>query len=314
VRAAFERVASGAAADVTPLMVVIMAATVPVNVAITLYESRRGRVLGSQVLLADAAHTRTDILVTTSVVGGLIASALGLGWMDMVVALGVSVVIVRAAIRILREALVVLSDSIAIAASDVERVARSVPGVWFAHRAPAAARPARSRRPARQGGSGHVDRPGPRDRQRGRAQADGRAVRRGRRGRARRAGRGPAGPADAFERVLVRLRAIADGLGLGVHNVYVHEVPDGYGVALDVEVPGSPAGQPTRWPAISSSARWPRCRAWRPSSPTSSRGPRRSRPCLTTTAARRRRWRRSPGVSKTSATRFVARAPATRPR
>jgi cation diffusion facilitator family transporter len=240
VRAAFERVASGAAADVTPLMVVIMAATVPVNVAITLYESRRGRALGSQVLLADAAHTRTDILVTTSVVAGLIAAAFGLGWMDMVVALGVSVVIVRAAVRILREALVVLSDSIAIAASDVERVARSVPGVWFAHRV-------RSRG---QAGAIYVDLHVKVDPAMSTDQAHAIASEVERKLMAElfgvvdavvhvEPGEVQLARPDAFERVLVRLRAIADGLGLGVHNVYVYEVPEGYGVALDVEVPGS---------------------------------------------------------------------------
>src|SRR2546428_10701739 len=50
----------------------ILLATLAINVLVTRYEQRRGRQLGSQLLIADAAHTRTDVLITIGVVIGML--------------------------------------------------------------------------------------------------------------------------------------------------------------------------------------------------------------------------------------------------
>ena len=50
-----------------------MAISIVVGLAVTLWESRRGHALGSDILLAAAAHTRSDVLTTAAVLGGLIA-------------------------------------------------------------------------------------------------------------------------------------------------------------------------------------------------------------------------------------------------
>ena len=57
----------------TPLAMGVMAISIVVGLAVTLWESRRGHALGSDILLADAAHTRSDVLTTAAVLGGLIA-------------------------------------------------------------------------------------------------------------------------------------------------------------------------------------------------------------------------------------------------
>jgi divalent metal cation (Fe/Co/Zn/Cd) transporter len=81
------------------------------------------------VLAADAAHTRSDLFVTISVIGALIGTRFGLAWLDPVVAAVVVVLLFRAAFEILRSTSGVLTDR-AVADPDlVDSIARGVPGV-----------------------------------------------------------------------------------------------------------------------------------------------------------------------------------------
>src|SRR5256712_12683811 len=54
---------------VTDSQLAVLVLTLGVNVVIAWYENRRGRELRSELLVADAAHTRADALIT---VGGLV--------------------------------------------------------------------------------------------------------------------------------------------------------------------------------------------------------------------------------------------------
>lgn len=112
----------------------LLFATLVANVAIAHYEARRGRALGSAFLLADAAHTRSDILVTVSVIGSQLAVLLGLRWADPVAALFVVVAVFRIAWRILGENVGLLLDRAAIDAHTVEAVVTSIPEVVGCHR------------------------------------------------------------------------------------------------------------------------------------------------------------------------------------
>ncbi len=99
-----------------------------------IYELRRGRALGSEVLVADALHTRASMLVSLSVVAGLILTGLGLAWADPVVAILVAVAIARVGIDILRENLPVLMDEATVDSERIASVVRQVPGVTSFHR------------------------------------------------------------------------------------------------------------------------------------------------------------------------------------
>src|SRR5262249_45423184 len=57
----------------------VMLGTLAVNIAVTRYEHRRGRELGSAFLVADAAHTLSDVFVTVRVIGALVAPPPGVG-------------------------------------------------------------------------------------------------------------------------------------------------------------------------------------------------------------------------------------------
>ena len=67
--------------------------SIVVHMTVVWYELRAGRRLQSDVLVADAMHTRADIFVSLAVMGGLIAVRLGYPLADPILSLGISLVI-----------------------------------------------------------------------------------------------------------------------------------------------------------------------------------------------------------------------------
>src|SRR5712691_2261317 len=111
----------------------ILLATLAINVLVTRYEHRRGTELESQLLIADAAHTRTDVLITIGVVIGMLLGRRGWWWIDPVLTFVIAVLIVRVAYQILSSAVPVLVDQRAIFAGDIQRAAEAVQGVKGAY-------------------------------------------------------------------------------------------------------------------------------------------------------------------------------------
>src|SRR5215471_11646980 len=60
----------------------VMAATLGVNLFVASYETKAGRKLGSAYLVADAAHTRSDIYVTLGVIASFAGAKAGAPWVD----------------------------------------------------------------------------------------------------------------------------------------------------------------------------------------------------------------------------------------
>ena len=57
------------------------------------YERRVGKRLGSNILIADAQHTMSDIWITIAVMGGLIGVWSGVQWLDLVLAFPVALLV-----------------------------------------------------------------------------------------------------------------------------------------------------------------------------------------------------------------------------
>ncbi|MBI1880905.1 MAG: cation transporter [Chloroflexi bacterium] len=131
---AVTRLREGGAPEVTTVSFAVMLVTMLVNWLVTRYERRRGQRLKSQILLADAAHTQSDIFVSLSVLVGLIAVKLGWPWVDAVVALIIVVVIGHTGWQIVRSASRVLSDTAVVDPATVEKIALSVTGVKSVHK------------------------------------------------------------------------------------------------------------------------------------------------------------------------------------
>jgi cation diffusion facilitator family transporter len=123
----------GVPTEVTMISFAVMAGTLAINILVTTWERRAGRRLGSEVLIADAGHTLSDVLVSLGVIVSLVVVRLGWEQADGIVALIVAAVIVHTAWAILRGALHTLGDAARLPADAVVGVATDVPGVVGCH-------------------------------------------------------------------------------------------------------------------------------------------------------------------------------------
>lgn len=122
-------VSGGAPPRVFPEGIGVMAVTLIVNLFVVSYELRAGHRLGSEVLRADARHTRSDVLTSGAVLGALIGVWFGYPILDPLAALLVAVFIGYACWDIAQEASHILSDEIVIAEGEVRQVLERVPDV-----------------------------------------------------------------------------------------------------------------------------------------------------------------------------------------
>lgn len=119
----------GQTPEVGPFVVGVMAASALVSLLVSTYEERRGRELGSELLRADAAHTRSDVYASLAVLGGLGLVALGYPAADAVLTLVVAAIIARAAWLILRRSVPVLVDERAVDEEAIRRAVLATDGV-----------------------------------------------------------------------------------------------------------------------------------------------------------------------------------------
>ena len=133
VRASFDRLAAGGTPAVTPLSFGVMIATLGVNIAVVRYETARGRALTSELLLADATHTRSDVLTSCAVLVSLAAVSLGYPLLDPVGGLVISGFIAHTGLEIARDTSRILSDRAVMDEDAIRRVVMSVPEVLGSH-------------------------------------------------------------------------------------------------------------------------------------------------------------------------------------
>lgn len=121
-------------AEIGPWSLGLLGVSLVAGVAITRYESRVGRRLGSDLLLADAAHTRADVLTTMAVLVGLAAIHLGYPLADPIATILVALIIAHTGWEIIRDTVPVLVDYRAVDAARIEALVLEVEGVRSAYR------------------------------------------------------------------------------------------------------------------------------------------------------------------------------------
>jgi cation diffusion facilitator family transporter len=107
--------------------------SIAVHITVVLYELRAGRRLKSDVLVADAMHTKADIYISVSVIIGLIAVRLGYPIVDPLLALVIAVLIAKIGIDIVRESSKTLLDGAVVPISEIERIVMGVRDVRACH-------------------------------------------------------------------------------------------------------------------------------------------------------------------------------------
>ena len=131
--AAYNRLLHGGTPRVFPEGIGVMAATLIVNLFVVSYELRAATRLNSEVLRADAKHTRSDVLTSGAVLGALLGVWWGYPLLDPLAAVIVAVFIGRAGWQIAQEASRILGDEIVIAEDQVRAVIATVPDVLGCH-------------------------------------------------------------------------------------------------------------------------------------------------------------------------------------
>jgi len=132
-QAAFFRLRSGDAPSITTASFGIMLVTLAVNMAVVRAEKRAAFRLSSELLLADARHTQSDVLTSIAVICALAGSSYGYPILDPLAALVIVGFIGHAGFAIARDATKILSDQIVISEDEIRNVVQSVPRVLGCH-------------------------------------------------------------------------------------------------------------------------------------------------------------------------------------
>jgi cation diffusion facilitator family transporter len=132
-RAALNRLAGGPAPHISAMSFAVMIVTLAINLLVVRYEGREARRFNSELLLADAMHTRSDVLTSCAVLISLTAVRLGYPVLDPIGGLVITVFIARTGWKIARETSGVLSDRVVLAEDDIRRVVMNTPEVVGCH-------------------------------------------------------------------------------------------------------------------------------------------------------------------------------------
>jgi len=130
---AIARFNSGEAPRVTAASFAVMLATLAINLLVVRYEAGRGRALKSELLIADAAHTQSDVWTSCTVLVSLIAVKVGYPVLDSVGALVIAVFIARTGFHIGMETSGILADKVVLDRETIHQVVMSVPDVLGCH-------------------------------------------------------------------------------------------------------------------------------------------------------------------------------------
>lgn len=112
----------------------VVLATMGVNLFVSRYEERKSHELGSELLHADARHSRSDLYASAAVVASFVAVRAGLAWADGVAALILVVLIGHVAWEVFRDNVPILIDAAILDPAGVVELACTIPGVQDVHR------------------------------------------------------------------------------------------------------------------------------------------------------------------------------------
>jgi cation diffusion facilitator family transporter len=132
-RTALGRLAAGGAPDISGWSFGVMLVTIAVNLGVVRYERREGRRLDSELLLADAMHTKSDVFTSCAVLLSLLAVSVGYPVLDPVGGLVIAVFIARTGWQVARDTSHILADRVALVEHDIRQVVMAVPQVQGCH-------------------------------------------------------------------------------------------------------------------------------------------------------------------------------------
>jgi cation diffusion facilitator family transporter len=118
---------------VTQTSFAIMLMTMAVNIFVMLYESKKGKQLCSEFLVADSMHTKSDIFASIAVIISLALTKMGYYHADAIVGIVITLFIARIGYKIIKQASDVLVDTVCLDKSAIDSVVNRVEGVRGCH-------------------------------------------------------------------------------------------------------------------------------------------------------------------------------------
>lgn len=131
---AYLRLTSGVVPLANAAAFTLILATILVNYIVCRYQMRVGREIGSQILIADATHTKSDIWASLAVIVALVSIRSGFPLLDPLCAIFIVFLIIWVGYQIVKESLIVLTDSAIIDSQKVKDVVLAMEGVRGCHR------------------------------------------------------------------------------------------------------------------------------------------------------------------------------------
>ncbi|MEN6593172.1 MAG: cation diffusion facilitator family transporter [Methanobacterium sp.] len=120
--------------EITILGFLIMGITFIINLVVSWYENREGEKLKSNILVADARHTRSDVYVSIAVILGFIAIQMGFSIVDPIIAVIIAVLIAKMGIQIIKSSSSILLDTAPLDEETIRSIVSKVPEVKECHR------------------------------------------------------------------------------------------------------------------------------------------------------------------------------------
>ncbi|MHA1409695.1 MAG: cation diffusion facilitator family transporter [Candidatus Odinarchaeia archaeon] len=111
----------------------VMLSTILVNICITVYERKKGKEYNSDILLADATHTFSDIFVSLSVIVSFILISAGYPIFDVIISIGIAVFLFIVGFKMVKNISRILIDTSVVEPDLISEVVYSVKGVKNVH-------------------------------------------------------------------------------------------------------------------------------------------------------------------------------------
>ena len=127
---AIDRLQSQFTPELSVMTFAVMISTLIINIGVSRYQTREGKRLQSELLIADSANTRTDVFITLSVIiSMMIVELTGWAWVDLVSAIIVVGLIARAAWEIFQQTGSILVDKAPYTSSQLQTLIGKVAGI-----------------------------------------------------------------------------------------------------------------------------------------------------------------------------------------
>ncbi len=115
--------------------IIILIATVLINIFVATYEGKKGKEYNSPFLIADSIHTKSDVFISIGVIVTLTGIRLGLPpIIDVIISFVIVLFILKAAYEIFKEAMGVLMDKRVLSLEEVKSVASEFKEVRGVHK------------------------------------------------------------------------------------------------------------------------------------------------------------------------------------